>query len=62
MSSQRRSYLKIWRWPTMLGGLTIAGLFAALLGQQGIWLPLSWASLTVPLVVILACLHRLRHG
>lgn len=62
MSSHRRSHLEIWRWPTMLGGLTIAGLLAALLGQQGVWLPLSWALLTVPLVVILAGLHRLRHG
>jgi len=57
-----RTRVEIWRWPTVLGGLTIAGLFAALLGQRGIWLPLSWALLAIPLVVILACLHRLRHG
>jgi dolichyl-phosphate-mannose--protein O-mannosyl transferase len=49
---------RIWRWPLVLAGLTTFGLVSALLGQSGIWWGLSWIALSIPLVVIVACLHR----
>ncbi len=57
MSSSRRSTRRIWGWPLILAALTIFGLLSALLGQTGIWLPLSWAALAVPLLAILGCLR-----
>ena len=57
--SARRSSMQVWRWPVVLAVLTVSGLFSALLGQRGLWLPLSWLLLGIPLVVILWCL-RLR--
>jgi hypothetical protein len=48
----------IWRWPTILAGLTTAGLLSALLGQRGIWLVISWALLAIPLAVIVGCVQR----
>ncbi|HVY15010.1 MAG TPA: hypothetical protein VHB27_07275 [Rhodopila sp.] len=48
----------VWRWPIAIAMLTVFGLFAALLGQGGVWLWLSWAALAFPLAVILACLSR----
>jgi len=53
-----RPSVAIWPWPIALGLLTIFGLLSALLGQHGIWLPLSWAALSIPLIVTLACLIR----
>lgn len=38
-----------WRWPLALGGLTLAGLVAALLGEGGLWWPASWTALGMPL-------------
>ena len=54
--SARRSSSQIWRWPLVLAVLTGSGLFSALLGQSGLWLPLSWLLLSIPLLVILWCL------
>ncbi len=51
--------LRIWRWPAVLGVLTIGGLQSALLGQGGIWWLLSWIALTIPLAVILVCVRAL---
>lgn len=48
----------IWAWPVVLGGLTLFGLMSALLGQHGIWLVLSWISLSTPLAVMTLCLIR----
>ncbi|WP_281799159.1 hypothetical protein [Komagataeibacter rhaeticus] len=53
-----RPSVAIWPWPIALGLLTIFGLLSALLGQHGVWLALSWAALSIPLIVTLACLIR----
>lgn len=42
---------KIWGAPLMLGVIILFGLLSALLGT-GIWYPLSWAAMLIPLVVI----------
>jgi hypothetical protein len=54
-------FQRVWRWPALLALLTLFGLFSALLGQSGIWLWMSWATLTVPLFVA-ACsaVHAMR--
>ncbi len=52
MKSERRlSFSEIWRWPSLLAGLTMFGLVSALLGQGGVWWVLSWVALATPLVV-----------
>jgi hypothetical protein len=56
-SGARRS-VAVWPWPIALGLLTIFGLLSALLGQHGIWLALSWAALSIPLIVTVVCLIR----
>ncbi len=48
----------VWPWPIALGLLTTFGLLSALLGQHGIWLGLSWAALSIPLIVTVVCLIR----
>lgn len=58
VASSPRSCVAVWPWPIALGGLTTFGLLSALLGQHGIWLALSWGSLSIPLVVIVVCLIR----
>lgn len=62
MNPARRSLAMIWRWPAVLAVLTIGGLLAALLGQQGVWLPVSWLLLTIPLLVIIGSWHRRQTG
>ncbi|WP_061029471.1 hypothetical protein [Bradyrhizobium sp. CCH5-F6] len=37
-----------WTIPALLALVTLFGLLAALIGEGGIWWPLSWATLTVP--------------
>ncbi|MCK1395255.1 hypothetical protein [Bradyrhizobium sp. 1] len=56
----RRSLAMIWRWPSLLAVLSVFGLLAALLGQTGIWLPLCWGALTIPLAVAAICIVRSR--
>ncbi|PYD48645.1 hypothetical protein [Novacetimonas pomaceti] len=53
-----RPSVAVWSWPIALGLLTIFGLLSALLGQHGIWLALSWAALSIPLIVTVICLIR----
>ncbi|MFW7268153.1 hypothetical protein ACMAUO_09270 [Gluconacetobacter sp. Hr-1-5] len=53
-----RRAIAVWPWPIMLGVLTLFGLLSALLGQRGIWLPVSWAALSIPLIVAFTCLAR----
>ena len=53
-----RPAVAIWPWPIGLGLLTTFGLLSALLGQHGIWLALSWAALSIPLIVTVICLIR----
>ncbi|MFT9015932.1 MAG: hypothetical protein ABF990_09390 [Acetobacter sp.] len=54
----RRAPIAVWPWPIALGLLTTFGLLSALLGQHGIWLALSWAALSIPLIVTVICLIR----
>lgn len=54
----RRRPVADWPWPIALGMFTLFGLFSALLGQHGIWLALSWCSLSIPLIVTVLCLLR----
>lgn len=49
-----------WRWPLVLGALTLAGLIAALVGEGGPWWPASWIALGVPLAVAAWCAWRPR--
>lgn len=56
--STSRHPVAVWPWPIALGLLTIFGLLSALLGQHGIWLALSWAALSIPLIVMVACVLR----
>lgn len=57
-STDSRPSVPVWPWPVALGLLTIFGLLSALLGQHGIWLGLSWAALSIPLIVTVVCLIR----
>ncbi|WP_349679287.1 hypothetical protein [Acetobacter sp. UBA5411] len=56
--STSRHPVAVWPWPIALGLLTIFGLLSALLGQHGVWLALSWAALSIPLIVTVICLIR----
>jgi len=58
--TSRRSLAVIWRWPALLAALSVFGLLAALIGQTGMWLPLSWGALTIPLAVAAICIVRSR--
>lgn len=40
-----------WRWPIVLGVLTLGGLVTALLGEGGAWWVASWLVLAAPLAV-----------
>ena len=53
----RHSFIRMWRWPVALAGLTLFGLLSALLGRSGIWWALSWIALAIPLVVIAFCTY-----
>lgn len=44
-----------WKWPIVLGVVTVLGLLAALIGDGGRWRALSWLLLAVPLSVIAYC-------
>jgi hypothetical protein len=56
----RRSLALIWRWPVLLAVLSLFGLLSALLGQTGVWLPLSWIALATPVGVAAICIGRSR--
>ncbi|MDR5779463.1 hypothetical protein QCE63_08480 [Caballeronia sp. LZ065] len=43
---------KIWTIPLLLAVLTLFGLLSALLGT-GVWHPLAWLALAVPVAVVL---------
>jgi branched-subunit amino acid transport protein len=51
----RRSLGRIWRWPALLGALTVFGLLSALIGQTGFWWAWSWIALATLLAVIVCC-------
>lgn len=48
----------VWRWPLALAALTLGGLFAALLGDSVASQAMSWAALSVPLIVLARHLTR----
>ncbi|MGY8632459.1 hypothetical protein RAD15_08170 [Bradyrhizobium sp. 14AA] len=58
--TSRRSLVLIWRWPVLLAGSSLFGLLSALLGQTGLWLPMSWIALATPLAVAAICIGRSR--
>lgn len=43
----------IWRWPLVLAALTVFGLGAALVGEDGPWRWAAWAGLGIPLGVLI---------
>lgn len=43
---------KVWGIPVLLGLLTLTGLLSALLGT-GVWYPVSWGMMLIPLAIIL---------
>jgi hypothetical protein len=43
-------FFRVWKYPILLGALTIFGLLAALIGT-GIWHVFSWIALAIPLGV-----------
>lgn len=54
---------RIWAWPAGLVAAIVFGIFSALLGQGGIWWPLTWAALALPLLVVAgAWLRARRHA
>lgn len=40
----------LWTIPALLALVTLFGLLAALIGEGGVWWPLSWAALAVPCI------------
>jgi len=44
------NFIHIWKYPVLLGVLTLFGLIAALTGA-GIWHILSWMAMIIPLAV-----------
>lgn len=52
--------LKIWTYPIVLAIVTILGLLSALLGEGGIWWPVSWVALATPLAAIAISLLKQR--
>ena len=52
--------MSAWRWPSVLAAVTMFALLSALLGGHGVWVWLSWAALSVPLIVIAAAVWRSR--
>lgn len=57
-----RRPVAVWPWPIVLGMLTTFGQPDALPPQLGIWLALSWAALSMPLIVTVICLIRAWRG
>lgn len=59
-----RPWATVFRVPVILAGLTLLGLFAALLGEAALWRWTAWLALGVPVVVIVwklrAALVRMR--
>jgi len=49
---------RVWRWPVLLAALIAFGLLSALLGEGGVWWPLSWIALSIPLAVVAVCILR----
>ena len=55
--SRRLGNIEIWSGPVLLALVTCVGLFAALLADgAGDWL--SWLSLCMPVVTIIACIGK----
>lgn len=52
--------MRVWRWPVLIGVLTVMGLIAGLLGEGGFWWWICWAALSLPIVLSIAGLVRAR--
>jgi hypothetical protein len=50
--------MRVWRWPLVLGVLTVCGLVSALLGEGGMWWIFCWIALSAPLAIIAVCVAR----
>lgn len=59
MRPRRSNFLRVFSTPTVIGLLSAAGLFAALLGD-GVWDALSWLGLGVPAILALRGLLQRR--
>ena len=57
----RRGLWMIFRWPLVLGVLSLFGLLSALVGDEGYDL-LSWLSLGIPLVLLGVVWLRMRNA
>ncbi len=62
MRRQRRNFGRQWGWPIGLALLITFGLLSALLGEGGIWWPLSWLALAIPLLTLARFLLMPRSG
>jgi hypothetical protein len=47
----KTTFWHIWKFPVLLGALTLFGLLAALIGAGGGWHILAWITLIIPLGV-----------
>jgi hypothetical protein len=54
---KKQLFKQIWHMPFYLGIITLFGLLSALLGT-GIWYPVAWAAMVLPLAVIIYHLNR----
>lgn len=48
--TRRHGLWRVFRWPLLIGMASVAGLVSALVGD-GVWDAVSWAALSLPLVI-----------
>jgi hypothetical protein len=46
-----KTFKKVWKLPLLMAGLIVFGLLSALLGT-GVWYPIAWLNIFIPLAVI----------
>jgi hypothetical protein len=54
------AFWRQWLWPIALAVSSVFGLFAALIGEGGIWWALCWLTLALPLLTILGSVASTR--
>jgi hypothetical protein len=59
--NEEKTRWQVFRWPTVLGALTLVGLLSALMGE-GLWDSLAWLLLAIPVGVGVAQGLLRRHG
>lgn len=57
VTSRLPDFRRVWLWPLLIGIASAIGLFSALLGD-GMWDALSWATLAIPVAVVLGVARR----